>query len=159
MTRTPITPDEIRKGDLIRAEKTDERPGSVRAAEYLADKDGQDWWSGANHFLLDHPTPPVELPTEPTHGWATVRDEESPTGRCSVLSAWRVKGEVLDGGVVGTWMREDVIAFVAATSVPTDALDALRRETVTNSIGGATLDSESVGKFLAAVDSANGTPS
>jgi hypothetical protein len=62
---TPIQPEDIRKGDLIRLEHT--KPEHTHAVEYRAAFPGERNYSGAEvrYFLLDRPKPPVVLPTEP----------------------------------------------------------------------------------------------
>jgi len=64
MTKTPIEPGDIRKGDLIRAEYTID--GEPEAHEHVANCDGDIWGrvGGTTHFRLDRPKPPVVLPTE-----------------------------------------------------------------------------------------------
>ena len=65
MTKTPIEPGDIRKGDLIRAECMID--GEPEAHEHVANYDGDIWGrvGGTNHFRLDSPKLPVVLPTEP----------------------------------------------------------------------------------------------
>ena len=65
MTKTPIEPGDIRKGDLIRREYGDVDHVSNAAVEYYAACDG--FYVGGtldSYFLLDRPKPPVVLPTE-----------------------------------------------------------------------------------------------
>ena len=65
MTKTPIEPGDIRKGDLIRKEYRVPL-GAKTAFEYLAGSNGDSYASDrGNYFLLDRPKPPVVLPTEP----------------------------------------------------------------------------------------------
>lgn len=60
--KEPIEVKDIRKGDVIRFEY----PTTRSAHEYRANFDRESWGAG-QHFLLERPTPPVKLPTEP--GW------------------------------------------------------------------------------------------
>ena len=64
MTKTPIEPGDIRKGDLIRAEYMID--GEPEAHEHVANCDGDIWGrvGGTTYFLLDRPKPPVVLPVE-----------------------------------------------------------------------------------------------
>ena len=65
MTKTPIEPKDIRKGDLIRCEYGDVSRRANVAVEYYAACDG--FYVGGTQdsfFLLDRPKPPVVLPTE-----------------------------------------------------------------------------------------------
>jgi hypothetical protein len=62
---TPILPEDIRKGDLIRRERVSEWAGEYSAIEFTARRAGTEPMSGWEFFLLDRPKPPVVLPTEP----------------------------------------------------------------------------------------------
>ena len=64
MTKTPIEPGDIRKGDLIRAEYMID--GEPEAHEHVANCDGDIWGrvGGTTHFRLNRPKPPVVLPSE-----------------------------------------------------------------------------------------------
>ena len=65
MTKTPIEPGDIRKGDLIRKEYRVPL-GAKTAFEYLAGSNGDSYASDRGiYFLLDRSKPPVVLPTEP----------------------------------------------------------------------------------------------
>ena len=68
MTKAPIEPGDIRKGDLIRCEYVDVNYAGNAAVEYYAACDG--FYNGSaenSFFLLDRPKPPVVLPTVPGH--------------------------------------------------------------------------------------------
>ena len=67
MSKTPIEPGDIRKGDSIRAEYTID--GGSEAHEHVANYDGDIWGrvGGTTHFLLNRPKPVVVLPTEVGH--------------------------------------------------------------------------------------------
>ena len=67
MTKTPIEPEDIREGDLIRVEFPEGR--IEKALEFRAEFHGQIRYSGSGfaYFLLDRPKPVVVLPTEPGH--------------------------------------------------------------------------------------------
>ncbi len=156
MTRTPIEPSEIRKGDLIRCEWPDEWPDEVpdehqacRALEYVAPRDNYPWTPDATHFLLDRPAPAVELPTEPTLGWVD-HAELSPQ-----FGAWVRRGETLYAMRQSDFAASDVTAFTPATAVPTEALNMLRAGCFMTVSEAA----EVIAHFLAAVDRANGTAS
>ena len=74
MTKTPIEPKDIRKGDLIRKEYGAVE-GGLSAVEYVAaheaDGGGED-----SHFLLERPKPVVVLPTEPGAYQGTYKNGE-----------------------------------------------------------------------------------
>jgi len=64
--QTPIKLEEIRKGDHIRKEYDADTPIHATAIEYVA-KRGEETsgpWAG-QHFLLDRPVPPTQLPLGP----------------------------------------------------------------------------------------------
>lgn len=155
-TKTPIDPSEIRAGDLIRWEPGAGVMSNYRAVEYKAGCDGQQQQSNGSYYLLDRPTPPVSLPTEPTLGWLTWFAGEESSG----LGAHRTllgiyhrmgNGDITDEAAAGAWGPQDVIAFTRATAVPIEALDRLRSDVADwppmspNSV---------LGRFLAAVDEA-----
>lgn len=148
MSKTPIDPKDIRKGDLIRWEGDPSLgSGGVKVAEYGAEYDGNSWTLSGQHYLLDRPKPPVDLPTEPTLGWLSAHTNPDPT-----LGAWRTEDRYVTRD--GTYrLADDVTAFTPATAVPTKALDELRTQHRVN----VTLESRyaSVTRFLAAVDEAN----
>ena len=110
--KRPIEPADIRKGDLIRWEQ---EPSLVSeyAIEYRATEDGYFQSVTGQHYLLDRPSPPVELPTEPTLGWL-----ENVYG-ARILKHWfRGEGvaEAFDGD---RWnFTKEVIAFTPAVAVP-----------------------------------------
>lgn len=108
----------------------------------------------ADLYLLDRPTPPVELPTEPTLAYVS-GDWSGP----SRLAVWLVERDS-----TSTWLRPvdnegdtdrtvgaAVTSFTPATAVPTEALNRLRHQYVTRGmlIG-------DVKAFLADVAEANG---
>lgn len=120
---------DIRKGDEIHWDDVNRPRGhavaspAVTAIEYKANRDEHEWRDWGIHRLINRPTPPVELPEEPTLGWATWRDFSKS------LAVWKLRGEALtatdsDGDSKG--YSEKVTAFTPATAVPTEALDALR---------------------------------
>lgn len=97
ITMTPIDPRAIRVGDRLRVE----RPGGL-AREFIANE----WHasseyplslSEASHYLIERPTPAVDLPTEPTEGVLTVQ--------------WAVREHRLFGRWVneggGKWVESD----------------------------------------------------
>ena len=63
---TPIHPEDIKSGDLIRKEYFP-KLGSVIAREYDAAHDGDSGVPPGCHFLLHRDVPTVVLPTEPGH--------------------------------------------------------------------------------------------
>lgn len=161
------TPDEIRKGDLIRYELSPHHPGFTRnrAREYVARFDGDaDGYPSelGTCFLLDRPTPPVELPAAPTLGWVSTDDgaeldiwQLHPDDRIACVSLPEAPG--IDGT-----LADEITAFTAATAVPNESLDALRHYMSGFSFTDeyrATPAQARIAAFLAAVDSANGTPS
>jgi hypothetical protein len=143
--KTPTKPEDIKKGDLIRYEHAEDSVGAFTAVEFLAEFDGRGYLPkslGGQHFLLDRPTPPVELPTEECLGWVE-------SDGVAFLGLWD-GGEYVDE-VTGrleqdTVHRDHVTAFTPAAAVPKSALDELRA-------GPRWMTVET---FLAAVDAANG---
>lgn len=58
--KTPIKPEDIRPGDVIRWERETE-PGTYYAVEYVAYGEMQVWkGEEGTHYLLDRPEPPFE---------------------------------------------------------------------------------------------------
>lgn len=154
VVKRPIEPSEIRKGDLIRGENTID---TEMACEFRAAWDGHvgGWSIPATYYLLNRPTPPVELPTEPTLGWLTwyVGEESSGLGiyRTALSTYHRMgNGEITDEAAAGCWGASDVTAFVPATAVPTAALDNFRQQRDTRNLTNGDIDT-----FLAVVDEAN----
>jgi hypothetical protein len=128
--KTPIEPSRIRKGDLIRFEFEDDRAIEIRVA-FDADRSHP---SAIRRYLLDRLEPPVELPTEPTLGWATFFGD-------TALATFVVDGEHLESrvafnnraegpGIAGVFATKtsNLTAFTPATAVPTEAIDHLRRD-------------------------------
>ena len=152
--KRPIEPADIRAGDLIRCEWKE----SDAAEEWRSPVDAGSTWDPAkvDHFLLDRPTPPVELPTEPTLGWIYANDE-----RTLALVGVRKPGDPdYDSPIyirlepTGGWDRvKEISAFTSATAVPTDALDQLRG--LADCSGPLSCLRRHVEVFLAAVDEAN----
>lgn len=148
--KRPIEPADIRAGDLIRCEWPNDS-----ASEWRSKTSGPAGWNAerVSYFLLDRPTPPVELPTEPTLGWL-----ENVYG-ARILKHWfRGEGvaEAFDGD---RWnFTKEVIGFTPAVAVPEAALDELRG--VLAECSGKVEDEwphmpRAVERFLAAVDEAN----
>lgn len=173
--KQPIQPEDIRKGDLIRAEWSKEADAAyefraVRDRDTMGVRRGLDGelsgWAGADSFyLLDRPTPPVELPGQFVLGWIHHEDERT-------LGAWRHDIDVDEGmqpaayGVVGwdLWDKDtyyNVTAFTEAVAVPKAALDDLRAVYRKGRYGSPAeacrLLTQSVVDLLAAVDEANGS--
>jgi hypothetical protein len=120
MSKTPIKPEDIRKGDLIRFEYAN-IPG--KASEYIAMGDEIPTYNAGHHFLLDRPKPTVDLPTKPTLGFIS-----SGTVPTSTVGMWWVDPNdpsfvIRDGSFR---LADDITAFVPATAVPAEALDELR---------------------------------
>jgi hypothetical protein len=136
--KTPIEPSEIRKGDLIRWEWADLREvRSERAVEYVSGRDGGSYSpipNAGQHYLLDRPTPAVELPAEPTLGWLTYagstifgvfrKYDPSDYSRSDGID-WDVS-EIRDGAVFNSF--NSVTAFTPATAVPTEQWAAVVAE-------------------------------
>ncbi len=159
--KRPIEPADIRKGDLIRWEQ---EPSLVSeyAIEYRATEDGYFQSVTGQHYLLDRPTPPVELPTEPTYGvleWTAGPNTANPGESRRVAATWKLSPYVsgyyrpegrptqihaVDFGMYIPLGR--VTAFTPAVAVPMAALNKLRK--AENVVRG-------VNDFLAAVDEAN----
>lgn len=157
--KTPIKPSEIRKGDLIRIEWTRSQCGSSRALEYVAlsDKMGMRRkldsleWHEASHYLLDRPTPVVDLPSEPTLGWLTY-DSGDQGG--STLGHWyRFNSHIAHDNCAGSYSHEYITAFTPATAVPTEALNELRKTATTHNGADCHLHT-GLSRFLAAIDKA-----
>lgn len=106
---------------------------------------------GANLSVFEEEiTPAVDLPTEPTLGWA-----DANFGRRLIMTTGDGRGgvDVLDQGYVDSVA---IRSFVPAVAVPESALTALRGR-----IGGllsVTVLVRRIDTFLAAVDAANGDP-
>ena len=152
--RVEIQPADIRKGDLIRAERTEDvREGRVLRYE---DNDirfqyGRDWYvPGSTLYLLDRPAPAVELPSTPTLGWATHANDGQLFGLFSQNPSTRqiVDCVTCDWGRF-SWEPTYVTAFTEAVAVPKSALDALRAAAGNMFPDGPTRN------FLAAVDNAS----
>ena len=139
--KRPIASSEIRKGDLIRWEDGE------NAHEYRAVVGTGKSNLGGAYFLLDRPEPAIELPTEPTLGWATVQPKhwrESIT----CLHEWRHRGGQLVSTVAPVYFAEDITAFTPATAIPSAALGELRRNRMVGSFNFA----GDIDDFLRAVD-------
>ena len=134
----------VRNGDTIRREYA-APTGSLRAVEFVANVAIPG--DGDALYLLDRPTPAVELPISGDHlGWLTHQGHTT----CAAFNFWEFRPRVEDISF-GAISRQSIDAWVPATAVPTAALDALRwswgrMEALT---GGNIRD------FLADVDAAN----
>ena len=146
--KTPIEYDAIRAGDTVEREwlGTILRMPVARVhqgllyspEEYCAADCDDSTWS-----LIDRPKPPVDLPTEPTLGWANFG------GSDTCLSIWSEQMRpVCQCGSSAGGDPEKLESFVAATAVPTSALDELRLVTRSAWEGAPSR------VFLAAVDKA-----
>lgn len=161
--KQPISPSDIREGDLIRFEYADTHGGYMRAMEYVADQSGPNWYVAGQHYLLDRPTPPVELPIAPTLGYLHWRSGTS--GDMRVLASWGTAqkkpswmGDKYVSSDLGHHVqRVSVTGFTPVVAVPTDALADLRGRFRVSAIPGtyATPMQKAVGRFLDAVDAAN----
>jgi hypothetical protein len=154
--KEPIDSDLLRVGDLVRWESA----VSDDAREWrVTEPDSVQMTPRGLWFLLDRPTPAVDLPTEPTLGWASGRTEYG-VEVSNLFGSWAQPTDLLnrtghtyadDHGLVHLKARE-VTAFTPATAVPTEALDRLRAEHSHDQPGAC----PDVIDFLAAVDAANG---
>jgi len=154
--KTPIKPGDIRKDDLIRWEADANYGGQNRAIEYRACKDGDQTFAAGQYYLLDRPTPAVELPTEPTLGWVAWEERGFFGGaRRRAFGTWRADSDVVrDLDQHGRAVRADsVTAFTPAIAVPRDAYEALASTSTSD------LDAlrRAVHAFLDATDKANGS--
>lgn len=146
--KRPIEPADIRKGDLIRWEQ---EPSLVSeyAIEYRATEDGYFQSVTGQHYLLDRPTPPVELPTEPTLGWLN----DAPY----LLAVWYPREVLGTAGVAQIeqtpFSADHIRAFTPAAAVPKAALDELQANH--DCSGPLSCLRGHVDDFLAAVDEAN----
>lgn len=176
--KTPIEGSDIRVGDRVMAvdrgfETTftvDHIDGGriyARAGNGGHHPNGFLWDSQSDWYLLDRPTPPVVLPTEPTLGWLTQSgldrfghfrqyiQDESTSGR----NDWTATETDSRGKYRNAYC--DVTAFTPATAVPTDALEKLRAAENAAESGTLIVDwarlVAAVRDFLASVETANGT--
>ena len=108
---------DVRKGDTIRREYTAHR-NHLKAVEFVADGDCHD--NDDVLYLLDRPTPAVELPTVPALGWVEHEEIKARFG------SWVASGATLYAVRQMDFDAASVTAFTPATAVPTDALDELR---------------------------------
>ena len=154
--KRPIEPADIRAGDLIRCEWPDDS-----ASEWRSKTSGPAGWNAdrVSYFLLDRPSPPVELPTEPTLGWLTTDAEPMLDEWCAMTQldpGYDDYGDWATGNKTGH-RREAVTAFKRATAVPTTSVVELRN--IFDSADRHPVSAESfrrvVRNFLAAVDEAN----
>lgn len=58
--QTPIEPEDIREGDLIRWEISSLELSTMRAVEYIAQEHQSIYHDQGQHYLLDRPEPPFE---------------------------------------------------------------------------------------------------
>ena len=153
--KRPIEASEIRKGDMVRAERLPAEDGLPLAIEYHATYAGDSRFNiedDPRYFLLDRPTPPVELPTEPTLGWLN----NSP----HLLAIWK---DCSEGAVRPPCVRPvsvptpfddgHITAFTPAVAVPKAALEELQANH--DCSGPLSCLRGHVDDFLAAVDEAN----
>lgn len=163
--KAPIEPSDIKAGDTIerhwRVTVTTMPVARVKGSLAYSPEDycmGLDTTDGESFYLLDRPTPPVELPEVATWGWLTYRDTDYPSANPTVeLGEWKSRRDrvtVLDvhgsTSVPSAW----VTAFTPATAIPTEALDELRHRHETRHLLIGDLNA-----FFAAVDKANGATS
>lgn len=157
-----IKPADIREGDLIRWEHSD----SDAACEWRQTRHGRAEHRPGTYFLINRPTPPVELPTEPAFGWVEHADNRRRLGRffesapTHPADGEHVVSEIGSASrkVINRLFR--VTAFTPATAVPTESLDALRdAHNAANRTTGWQKDSDirhdAMLTFLADVDRAN----
>lgn len=122
--KRPIEPSEIRKGDLIRWEAGDNLPyPGYAAVEITADRDGMGMSNVGQHYLLDRPAPPVQLPSGSHFGTLSWVDGASGG---TLTAEWLIDGKQAEALNFGAILREHVTAFTPATAIPTEALDELR---------------------------------
>lgn len=151
----PIQPSEIRKGDLIRRELAPGHPAGYKSIEFVAssglrlDDDEPD-----RFYLLDRPTPPVELPRGSHFGTLTWVNADGNSGG-TLTAEWLIDANYAEALNFGRIDLARVRSFDRMTAVPTEAVDALRW-----SMGrGPDVAHEAAVDFLAAVDEANGDAS
>ena len=165
MSRVEIQHEDIKRGDLVRVENGLRREGVASSIEYVASYDGFNWYEdsgyGHTYYLLDRPTPAVKLPSKPCLGFASWTAGPGfmvfipGSGDC-VLGQW-VRGD--DAvfcfkplrSTLGSVRRARITAFTEATTVPTEALDLLRRSSLSDS----QTQWHALQSFLAAVDNAS----
>lgn len=131
--REPITPTEIREGDIVRAEEEDGRAWEWRASQD-GDLDGLD--PSTAFFLVERPVrPETPVPTTPTLGWITIDDPEAVAAGPGELGVWSQYDYRFGLDGVGRsviqWEREiqaaHVAGFTPAIAIPADVADALAK--------------------------------
>lgn len=103
MTKTPISPQDIRKGDLIRCESILRERYDFTAMEYKADYDKHELparYGALRYYLLERPEPPFE----PKDGARIVKP-----GSDNYYTAVRIAGEWMgkDDKSTGHWHGVD----------------------------------------------------
>lgn len=151
--KTPIEPQDIRKGDLFRVEYAD-----GQASELYASGPQHKGW-GTKHFILKRARSAVVLPTVPTLGWVAGPETHPLFDSWSSNNAAAPGPNYVTGKITKSSVcRHEVTAFTPATAVPTDALDLLRNDVLLERThGGGSSFGEAADDFLAAVDAANGS--
>lgn len=121
-TYPEINPADIREGDLIRKEYDREIANGETALEYRATSDGHGKGGHGTHFLINRPTPPVELPETPTLGRLSWDCDGQ---RGSEVAEWMAHKDGVFGGSSRV-PAKGVTEFIPGTFVPAESLDALR---------------------------------
>ena len=129
MTKTPIEPKYIRKGDTIRAEYDFTSTYGQSAHEYVAGSNSQGWATDGHHYLLDRPKPPVVLPTEVGHYLANATE----------LVTLHHNGEWMwngDGSLAIVWSADDMRGLHSLTKLEPVAETARKmRDTIYDQFG------------------------
>lgn len=155
--REPIKPEDIRVGDLVRLECSEPVMGGVTAYEYVAVSDGQAGGAilDGEVFLLDRPTPAVDLPVMPTLGWLRTKGHESRLAHWFTLGHGPRRLMKADRPLADR-LADDTLGWAEAVAVPREALDDLRHGA--DCSGPTSCAVGHMRTFLAAVDAANGDP-
>ena len=166
--RVEIDWEDIERGDSIRVENKRRRKGLAFSVEYVASYDGFNWYEdsgyGHTYYLLERPTPAVELPDVPTLGWLSVENAEP------ILGRWRSYEPNFrrdDGTEYKCALQDErdierdrVTGFAEAVVVPLAVLDKLRSEHADRTLPNHDCDKSNhvmmpTCAFLTAVDNAS----
>lgn len=163
--RKPIQPSEIRAGDTIEMESegwsTRCVVGKVTDTRIYNEEQSSTWLPhhGGTFYLLDRPTPPVELPRGSHFGTLTWVDADGNSGG-TLAAEWLIDANYAEALNFGRIDLARVRSFDRMTAVPTEALDLLRLYvTGLDDLPILRAAERATAEFLAAVDEANGVPS
>lgn len=161
MTRTPINEPDIRKGDTLDFEWDEPHPINGFSFLTLVARCDRQWpLDAARAFLINRPTPPVDLPTEESLGRLTWYAGEESSGlgveRSRVGLFQPCRDGLTDNEMLGCFPASRIVSWEPMTAVLTSALDALRDYRKHLDIPGKTPAIRRIDTFLADVDRAGG---